>query len=53
MLYLGALKVAFTKRAAAFSPLATKSKILTVLNQKEVLFLNLILAGFLSMGGKI
>lgn len=45
MLNLGALKVAFTKRAAVFTPLATKLKSLTVLKQKLVIFLNLILAG--------
>jgi len=45
LLNLGALKVAFTKRAAVFTPLATKLKSLTVLKQKLVIFLNLILAG--------
>jgi hypothetical protein len=42
LLILGALKVEFTKRVAAFTPLATKPKHLTVLSRKSVLFLNLI-----------
>ena len=45
LLILGALKVAFTKSLAAFTPLATKPKNLTGLSRKSVLFLNLILAG--------
>lgn len=38
LLNLGALKVAFTKRAAVFIPLAMKPKSLTVLSRNQYFF---------------